>query len=77
MIDYKNKKLIDEWSLYDVEAIVDEWADDGTTFEPALTEEEAFKVLIYIDKHFDAYCGVNWDVIENALEELYGDREVR
>lgn len=76
MIDYENKQLVDTWNIEDVRMTVDDWAEHGTKIVPALTEDEMFDVLVYIDEHFDACCGVNWDVIEEALDKLYGDREV-
>ena len=44
-------------------------------FVPALTEEEKQRAVDYFDEHDDGKKFF-WDGIEEALDTLYGDREV-
>jgi len=62
--------LRDDWDIYDVQArLEDYWG-----FE--LTDAECTKVLKLVAKAFDANIGINWDAIDAAIENLYGNRRI-
>ena len=48
--------------------------DDVRTQCSALDDDEAMEVLSYIERHHDATIGVNWDVIDSAIEHLYPEK---
>ena len=49
--------------------------DDVLIQNPLLTREEAMDVLEFIDNKHDANIGVNWDVIEYAIECRYPEKD--
>lgn len=58
--------LRDDWSVADVHS-----AAEGMEIE--LTDDQAEKVLERIADRFDANLGINWDVIEFHIDQLFGD----
>lgn len=57
-----NKSIVISWDIEDVQCI-----------DESLTEEQAIEVLLFIRENHDANVGVNWDVIESAIEHLFSD----
>ncbi len=53
------------WSIDDVQMVRED-----------LNDEQAFKVLLYVERNHDASRGVNWDVIEWAAAHLFGSNDV-
>jgi hypothetical protein len=47
--------------------------DDVLEMRPDLNEDQAWKVLLFIEKHHDAGIGINWEVIEATAQILFGD----
>ena len=47
--------------------------DDVHEVRSGLTDDQAWTVLQDIKRHHDAGIGINWHVIENAAERLYGE----
>lgn len=58
--------LRDDWGIEDVHAQVD------CMDKPAITDEQALQVLELCVEGFDAYIGINWEVIEQAIEQIMG-----
>lgn len=56
--------LRDDWYVEDVQDIDDD-----------LTREEAEKVLHLAAETFNAEIGINWEVIENCINEVKGARK--
>ena len=48
---------------------------DVLTQNALLTREEAMDVLEYIDNNHDANIGVNWEVIQYAIEYRYPEKD--
>lgn len=71
MVDIGKGSIAIIWCIEDVDSVI---ADKRYRFEPRLSRNEKMKVLEYIENHHDANIGVNWDVIEDALMRLYGER---
>jgi hypothetical protein len=46
--------------------------EDVLVIRPDLTDDEAWAVLQYAEKHHDAGIGLNWHLIESAAECLFG-----
>jgi hypothetical protein len=44
---------------------------------PELTESEAYNVLIHIQEHHDAECGISWDTLMDTAKQLYPGKEVK
>ena len=53
-----------KWYIEDVQHITQE------RFNKTISDKDALIVLDYIDKKHDANIGINWDVIELAIEDL-------
>ena len=53
-----------KWYIEDVQHIAQE------KFNKTISDEDALIVLHYIDKKHDANIGINWDVIQFAIEDL-------
>lgn len=53
------------------EEIKDVWSwEDVRSRDESLTEIECKQVLVIVDGNRDAEIGINWDVIDNAIDEL-------
>ena len=51
-----------------------EWCiDDVLQQDSTLTREQAIEVLELLDNKHDATIGINWDVIDCAIEEVKRD----
>ena len=55
-----NKQIAIVWSIEDVKSV-----------RKDLSDEQAIKVLKFVENNHDANIGVNWDVLEGAASELY------
>jgi hypothetical protein len=61
----ENKTFISiDWHIEDVQDIAKE------KFNTNLSDEDAFKVLEFVEDKHDACVGINWDVIYCAIETL-------
>jgi len=40
---------------------------------PDLTAEQSWQVLQSVKRHYDATVGMNWQTLESAAEDLFGD----
>ncbi len=50
-----------------------EWhVEDVQTLRPDLNEAQCRAVLQRVERDYDANIGVNWSVLEDAAEMLYG-----
>jgi hypothetical protein len=45
--------------------------DDVQSVSPHLSEEQASDVLDFLFENHDANIGINWDVIESAVDTLF------
>jgi hypothetical protein len=50
------------WSIEDVHAV-----------RPALTDDQAWRVLQDVERHHDAELGIHWMTLKTAAEMLFGD----
>ena len=55
--------LRDDWSVEDVQSVAD-------CMDMKLTDKKAEMVLAFVAETFDANIGVNWEVMENAIDSL-------
>ena len=53
------------WSTEDVQSV-----------RPDLTDEQAATVLDYVLDNHDANEGINWGVLENAADMLFGSQQL-
>lgn len=54
----------------DIQWVAYRWhADDVKTMNPDLTDEDCWNILIYLLFDHDASIGVNWEVIEQAIDK--------
>jgi hypothetical protein len=58
------KKIHITWDIYDVLSI-----------RPDLTELQASEILQFVEKNHDANEGINWGVIEIAIDILFSSEE--
>ncbi len=47
--------------------------EDVLEVRPDLSEDQCWEVLQSVDRHKDAELGINWQTLEIAAEELFGD----
>ena len=62
-------KLIirDEWHEFDIQCVAED--DHDTT----LTPEQMLKVMELLVNTFDANTGIDWEVIDSAIEQVLGE----
>lgn len=56
--------------------IVWDWSDVQQVGE-CLTKEQCCKVLETLEKTYDCNLGINWDMIEITIRDLYGEEGLR
>ena len=72
--DAKTAEVILAVSLRDY--LVRYWhIDDVFELAPYLSDDEARQVLAHVDETHDANVGINWDVLEAAIEYLNFKRD--
>ena len=49
--------------------------DDVRTINKNLNDEQALAVLHYAKKNHDANCGINWDALSYAIDDLFPEIE--
>ena len=66
----ENGKLIirDEWHEFDIQCV----AEDN--HETTLTPEQMLKVMELLVKSFDANIGIDWEVIDSAIEQILEEK---
>ena len=66
----ENGKLIirDEWHEEDIQGVAED--DHDTT----LTPEQMLKVMELIIESFDANIGIDWDVIDSAIDQILEEK---
>lgn len=66
----ENGKLIirDEWHEFDIQCV----AEDN--HDTTLTPEQMKKVMELIVESFDANIGIDWDVIDSAIEQILDEK---
>lgn len=66
----ENGKLIirDEWHEEDIQSV----AEDN--HETTLTPEQMKKVMELLVKSFDANIGIDWDVIDSAIDQILDEK---
>ena len=58
------------------ESITITWCwEDIQSFDESLTKEQCCKVLELLEKRHDAGFGINWEIIEYAISDLYNKRQ--
>jgi len=60
-----------KWSTADIEGVMSEQGIELTGQEHIDFVED---VIVFLDRHFDASIGINWDVIEDAVHDVNLDR---
>ena len=58
----KHRKIAVIWSNEDVQEV-----------RPDLTDDQAWQVLLEVERRNDAELGINWQTLERVAEELFGD----
>jgi len=58
----QRKQIALIWSVEDVQEL-----------RPDLTDDQAWEVLLEVQRHHDAELGVNWLTLEWAAKDLFGD----
>jgi hypothetical protein len=66
----ENGRLIirDEWHEEDIQGVAED--DHNTT----LTSEQMKKVMELLVKSFDASIGIDWEVIDSAIEQILDEK---
>ena len=66
----ENGKLIirDEWHEFDIQSV----AEDN--HDTTLTPEQMLKVMELIIKSFDANIGIDWEVIDSAIDQILEEK---
>ena len=59
-----NKYIADDWCIEDIQSVAENMN------LPYLLPEQVEAVMDLIVESFDANIGINWEVIENAIEEV-------
>ena len=55
--------LRDDWSVDDVHSVAE-------CMEIELTERMAMEVLVYLSNTYDLNIGLNWGVVEDAIQQI-------
>ncbi|APZ94518.1 hypothetical protein [Fuerstiella marisgermanici] len=71
--DPDNLRIVTCHPVIDDEIQITWHIDDVHEVRSDLTDDQAWTVLQDIKRHHDAGIGINWHVIENAAERLYGE----
>ena len=58
----KRKQIAVIWSIEDVQQV-----------RPDLTDDQAWQVLVDVDRRNDAELGINWQTLEYVAELLFGE----
>ncbi len=58
----ERKQIAIIWSIEDVQQV-----------RPDLTDDQAWQVLLEVDRRHDAEHGINWQSLEFVAEQLFGD----
>lgn len=58
----KRKQIAVIWSIEDVQQV-----------RPDLTDDQAWQVLLEVDRRNDAEHGINWQTLEYVAKQLFGD----
>ena len=58
----KRRQIAVVWSIEDVQSV-----------RPDLTDDQAWLVLLDVDRYNDDTIGINWDVVDCHAELLFGD----
>ncbi len=66
----EQKSISIEWHIEDVQEVAKE------KFNKHISEENALIVLNYINKKHDSSIGINWSVIEEAIEYLTKENSI-
>lgn len=61
--------LSDDWSIEDVRNVI-----DCRDIARDLTDEDCVRVLELVAEGFDANVGINWEVIEAALDSVISEK---
>lgn len=65
------KIIIDEWGEDDIQSVAD------TNFEMDLTPAQISRVMDIIVEGYDANIGINWDVIDSAIDIMLVDEALK
>lgn len=49
--------------------------DDVLSVRPNLTKEQASAVLVHVRECYDANIGINWNIIKQAADDMFGYQE--
>lgn len=55
--------LIDPWTVGDIQEAAEQ-------INVSVSEEDAEKVMEYLSKNFDSNTGINWEVVQDAVNEV-------
>ena len=62
MINIQQRTITITWEIEDVKSLDSE-----------LTDEQAWEILLLVDKNHDANIGINWDVLEYYIQTIKGE----
>ena len=62
--------LRDEWTADDVQSVAE-------CMEIELTEGMAHDVMHVLALNYDANIGINWEIVEDAIEEVVGKEQAK
>jgi len=62
-VNLTTKTLEEGWHVQDI-------IERAKENDIQLDEKDALEVLEYLDQHFDAEVGINWEVIDNAIDNV-------
>ena len=60
--------VIEAWTPTDFQEVVDNWAEEKEITKQELTEDECLGIANTLNAGFDANQGINWDVLNMAVE---------
>lgn len=72
------KRLVDPdwmaswWHISDIHCQANDGVNDDAE---EITDDEARKILLLLDRHSDSCVGINWDVIDNWIDHVKAQRK--
>jgi hypothetical protein len=74
MVQENNEWILrDDWSVEDVRNVID---CNGIEKAEGFTDEDCVRVLEIAADAFDANNGINWTVLDYAVHQVLGERNV-
>ncbi len=62
--------LRDDWSVHDIQSVAE-------CMDLEITDSMAHDVMHMLELNYDANIGINWEIVEEAIEEVVGKEQAK